>query len=89
MYALPVQNLPKGNEGFTRSNSTATGVLLAGMQVKSLCGQGEKTFSQSYSHKSPEHEEERFWQGFGLKGGTRPSAMRTVGLLKVGELSLA
>jgi hypothetical protein len=51
MYALAVQKLPAGRNGFMKSNLMDTVVWLVGMQVGLLSGQGEKTSSQNNSQK--------------------------------------
>jgi hypothetical protein len=53
MYALAVQKLPRANNGSTRSNLTATAVLLAEIQPGWRFGRGEKISSQNNSRILP------------------------------------
>jgi hypothetical protein len=53
MYALSVQNLPKGNEWLYEIKFDGIGALLAETQMGSLFGRGEETFSQTNSRTLP------------------------------------
>src|SRR5215470_12720300 len=58
---------PRARSGSTKSNLTATVALLAERRMGHSWSRRENLFTKLFP-QSPKHEEERFWQGFGVKG---------------------